>query len=578
MLSIAGALNPSARLADDLTLPNPLAAAGVFCRETLDLAAGPHTLRLQVLLPSRAPGQIVKLTVADPDGATLVETQFSSSDPDITDQADALYLSFNLEKPARIVVEGTVSSHAALTHLRFLTAAPVISHEGHEAMFRFFPEMDLSTMTFNNVIFGTTAICNANCFHCPTNKAYTRAQAKGHMDAALFEKIITELAAMGFKGGIMFGLFGEPLQDPLLLDRLRFVRRHLPEAHISLSTNAGVYDSKKHREAMTLVHDVAVHIEGVSPGVYNASMKPLKTTRTFPRVDSLINDRDGRYTHVVTPVHRRNLEEVVQVKEQWEDRRGIGATHFTPLMNRAGQGKAFDDVFLDPQATSCSPDVLRDLVVDWDGAVLTCCQDFHRQGIIGDLTQESLGEFLTGAARRRMAEALNDKRWNAISICAECKNDCQATLDSMIADRMNTGEKERYFTVSEFRLDGPSVRMEGKVKVRARRSLLSRLRTPKTPPPLAVIFGPYKSLHPGRYRVRFDLEGVTAEPGGYATLDVALRNRSLAFRTLALQELRQADHLVFEVDVPDYAPLEFRARLHGVNLTFKGVLTTRLES
>lgn len=578
MVSISGARNPSASLAPDLTPVRSASEGGVFFREQLDLAAGPHTLRLQVQLPQQAVEQTLQIQLAGPAGETLATCELSTAAPEAMHSADRLYLQFSLEQAGQVTVEGTASSHASTTHLRFLTQAPISSPQGQEARFRFFPDMDVAALTFNNVIFGTTAICNANCFHCPTNKAYTRAQAKGHMDGDLFERILIQLAELQFKGGVMFGLFGEPLQDPLLLDRLKLVRRHLPESHISVSTNAGVYDPAKHREAMALVNDLAVHIEGVSPAVYNASMKPLKTTRTFPRVEALIDDRADRYTHVVTPVHRRNLDEVALIRDQWETRRGIGGTHFTPLMNRAGQGKAFDDVCLDPQATACSPDILRDLIVDWDGAVLTCCQDFHRQGIIGDLSRQTLQEFVISQRRRQMAEALNEKSWNTIPICAGCKNDCQATVDGLIADRMSGGEKDRYFGVSEFRFDGPVDRGHAVARTRARRPLLTRLRSRGSVPPLAVVFGPYKSLQPGRYRIRFDLEFISAEPGGYVTLDVAMRNQSLSFRTLEPKHLRLAGQYIFDVDIAEYAPMEFRARLHGVNAAFKGVSTVRLDS
>lgn len=568
-----GGPNPSVSSAADLAGLAPVRspAGGVFCREALNLAAGPHTLRMQVQLSPLADRQTLQLTAGLSD-VILARAVLETGTPGAGEAADGLMLRFHLSEPAEVMIEGLADSHAGTTHLRFLTGAPVADYRGHEALFRFFPDGDVAALPIKNVIFGTTAVCNANCFHCPTNKAYSRAQAKGWMDAALFERVVDELAQIGFRGGIVFGLFGEPLQDPLFPQRMRYIRERLPEAVLTLSTNGALYDSDKHREALALADDVAVHVEAVSPEVYAASMRPLKAARTFPRVERLLEDRVGRPAHIVAPIHRRNQEEIVPLRDAWESR-GAGRTVFPFLMNRAGQADAFDDVALAPVATGCSPDILSDLVIDWDGAVLTCCQDFHRHSIIGDLRTQSLAEVLGGIARRRMHDALNDKRWNAIPTCAGCKNDCQDTIDALVAERLREGDAARTFRPREFQAKGAATAGVEGLKVSARRSLIQRLRL--APRPRAVIFGPYKPLFPGRYRLRFDLANLAAEAGGRLLFEVASPDAILA--SLPVASPRDGQVFEMEVDVPAYAALEFRVRAGGVSFDFRGVSSVRLE-
>ena len=157
-----GILNPSAALSDALTPVQPLTDGGLFCREPVDLDAGVHTLRMQVLLPAHAPGQSLEITARGPDGAVLAQARLDGDAQDRLTLADAITLHVDLPEAARITLEGHASSHAALTHLRHGTHAPVTAHDGHESLFRFQAEPDLEVRPPRSVIFGTTAVCNAN--------------------------------------------------------------------------------------------------------------------------------------------------------------------------------------------------------------------------------------------------------------------------------------------------------------------------------------------------------------------------------------------------------------------------------
>lgn len=574
MLSFRGGSNPSARLDDDLAPVSPPQDGGVFCRETLDLPAGPHTLRIQLQLP-RTGAPIIELTAATADGAPLGGARLDAADPDAADRADALTISFVLPAPAVVVLQGTATSHAGLTFLRYVTQAPVPAWEGHESLFRFHPDLDALDWRPRAVVFGTTAVCNANCFHCPTNKAYSRTQAKGAMDAALFERIVTELAEIGFEGPVLFGLFGEPLQDKLFAERLRIVRRLLPKSVILPATNAALYDPERHREALDLAEDVVIHVEGASREVYEASMRPLKAARVFPRAEALIEHRIGRTVRVTTPVHRRNLHEVAALRDEWEGK-GAASTGFMALMNRAGQSPTYDEIALAPQATACGPDALLDLFVDWDGAVLACCQDFHRRVILGDLSRQSVREVMAAQARRRMAEALNDKRWNAVETCAGCRHDCESAVEGLVAERLREGDARRWFQPREFRLRGSVALTESVLRVSTRRPLVERLLRPSTPAPTAVIYGPYKPLSPGRYRIGFDLSDVAAERRGRLVLEVVAPEGPLVVREIDDARIRRP--LEMDVDIPAAVPLEFRLTAQGMAFDFRGVSAIRLEA
>src|SRR6187402_68849 len=73
----------------------------------------------------------------------------------------------------------------------------------------------------NSLILGTTGTCNASCIHCPTGKASTANSPRGTMPMAMFKQIIDGVVAEGvaIDSHLAFGLFGDGLVDPLVLER-----------------------------------------------------------------------------------------------------------------------------------------------------------------------------------------------------------------------------------------------------------------------------------------------------------------------------------------------------------------------
>src|SRR5439155_4770047 len=243
------------------------------------------------------------------------------------------------------------------------------------------------------VIYGTTAICNASCQHCPTNKVHRRDFPHGSMNFDMFTRIVTELSDESYSGWFLFGLFGEPLEDPLLERRLRLIKELLPLATISIATNCGVYDPKKHACIVELADHIGVHVEGVSSEVYNRFMHPLKADRVFPKIISLLSIDQGKKVHITTPVHKGNLAEVANIHKYFEGY-GAGEPHFTQIGNRSWEGGPWSQLALAPVGNWCTPDALRTLVIDWDGAVLGCCLDFSKANRLGDLTKQSIREVM----------------------------------------------------------------------------------------------------------------------------------------------------------------------------------------
>ncbi len=85
----------------------------------------------------------------------------------------------------------------------------------------------------------TSSYCNRRCLFCPVaaTDRHTAARQQQIMGMPLFHGIVADLQAIGYAGRIVLTRFNEPLADPLLLERIGYLRPRLPKAMITVITN-----------------------------------------------------------------------------------------------------------------------------------------------------------------------------------------------------------------------------------------------------------------------------------------------------------------------------------------------------
>lgn len=275
-----------------------------------------------------------------------------------------------------------------------------------------------------SLILGTSGTCNASCIHCPTGKAATANSPRGTMPMELFRKIIDGIVDEGvaIDSHIAFGLFGDGLVDPLVMERAKYVHARLPDAILSVNTNGAAYNSARHAALFPYVTLLALHCESLTPETYDHLMTPLRAKNVFPKYDRILKNFPGK-VRVSVPVSRMNLGELGTMRA-WFLERGAKEVVFDPMSSRCMQDRAlFDRLSLSPYPIRCDAQVTRDLIVDCDGLVLPCCNDFAREQPIGNLAYETFGETMTGLARQQFAEKMTRKEHDTIPLCTRCFGD-----------------------------------------------------------------------------------------------------------------------------------------------------------
>ena len=261
------------------------------------------------------------------------------------------------------------------------------------------------------VILGTTGMCNASCIHCPTGKAETAHVPKTPMPMPLFRRILEQIHDQNYliTDQVSFGLFGDGLVDPHVIERARLLRTMFPDVRLSVNTNGAAFNAAKHAELAELATVLALHCESVDPATYNYLMQPLRFERVVPKFNEILKTFAGKVL-ISVPVSRANYHQLADIRAFFTDR-GASEVVFDPLISRCAENtELFDKLALGPRPIRCGADVLDDLIVDCDGSVLVCCQDFRRLEPIGQLATESLEDVLRSAARKRFRDAFTDGR------------------------------------------------------------------------------------------------------------------------------------------------------------------------
>jgi radical SAM protein with 4Fe4S-binding SPASM domain len=241
------------------------------------------------------------------------------------------------------------------------------------------------------------------------------------MSLAFFKSIIDQLADDYVISRIGLGLHGDPLIDPLVVERAKYVKSNLPHTSLILNTNGAAYSPSKHKGLVSSIDGLSLHIESLDPKIYDYVMRPLRLERVLKKVEMILQDF-GQKVDVVVPIHKLNVSERYSIAEYFLGR-GCKPVVFIPITNRCTTNAKFDELAFAPQPTRCRGDILRNLIIDWDGTVFPCCNDYRKELPVGNLTEQTVVQAINSSTRLRFGKELDDGNWADIPTCSKCQWD-----------------------------------------------------------------------------------------------------------------------------------------------------------
>ncbi len=261
----------------------------------------------------------------------------------------------------------------------------------------------------------TTSYCNASCTICP----YPTVQKNlvhGLMDDATFKKIIDECASHNVHRIIPY-LMNEPLADPKIIERIRYIKEKNPNAYVSISTNASLLTREKAEQLVESgIDSVGISFQGIGKEEYERIMN-LDYDATLARLDYFLNLPRPKTMEVIINQVVKNAE-IDTIRKFWKGR-NVDTVYVGTYISRAGfmggsrRAEKLRGCFDDDRP-------LKQIFFLYNGDAILCCMDWKQEIVLGNVKDQTISDIW------------NNRKYNKIRDIVY--NNCQV-LDDFICKR-----------------------------------------------------------------------------------------------------------------------------------------------
>ena len=286
--------------------------------------------------------------------------------------------------------------------------------------------------------------CNLRCLFCPTGDTSLIQSTKrfqGYMELDVYKKIISDLDQ--FEGKIKtLRLYkeGDPLVNPNLVEFIEIAKRSSKIERIDTTTNAIILNKNISKRLINSgIDQINISINGVSSQQYK---KLTKVEVNFDRlVDQIayLHSISGNCEIYIKAI-RENLSEEEQVLfykifSEISDRiflEGIqpnwpkfNFTYVKPKYITGHYGQPLEE-------REVCPYIFYIMVINSDGSVSACVQDWPHELIVGDIKSESVKNIWSGEKLKSLQKLHLRGRRCEVDLCSICpvlKHGCLDNID-----------------------------------------------------------------------------------------------------------------------------------------------------
>lgn len=241
---------------------------------------------------------------------------------------------------------------------------------------------------FSSVEFSINGACNRRCSFCPrvNEKEYPNILQNLNMDA--FKNLINDLVFIKYTGRFSFTGFCEPLLTKNLYEYIYEIKSKLSKSKVEIVTNGDVLLTKNGEKMLKKLYESGLDVIRVSLYDGPHQTKIFEDLRTKMSLDT----------------NQFMLRERFLGPDQ-----SFGLT----ISNRAGSVKLKTDYFElkpleEPLKKSCYYPFYK-VLIDHDGAVLMCSNDWKKEKIFGNILKESLLDIWSSSEFIRIRKKLSQK-------------------------------------------------------------------------------------------------------------------------------------------------------------------------
>ncbi len=281
-------------------------------------------------------------------------------------------------------------------------------------------------------------LCNFKCVFCPTGHSeLVRNRPKGHMDLALFHKIIEDLKAMpGRLKRLCLWKDGEPLLHPQMLKMVDLAVEARVADRVELSTNASLLTRDKAiRLAGSGLDRIQISVEHVHDAGY------LAVTQNFSQydliranVESLWEERSklpksAPFIQVKVANSGLSIDELTKLREDFSeicdeieviDLSGWSASDRFDFTLGMAPERGYGQASLKKDRIVC-PFPFYALAINFEGSVSTCCVDWAWSISVGNVRERPLLDIWRGQALKKLRMTHLEDRREEYEACRSCQ-------------------------------------------------------------------------------------------------------------------------------------------------------------
>ena len=211
--------------------------------------------------------------------------------------------------------------------------------------------------------------CNRRCFFCPRVDENKYPNILDSLDIKVFERLVMDLRKINFDGRMSFSGFCEPLLTKNLDDYIKIIRSNLPKVQIEIVTNGDPILAKNGVGRIKELYKV---------GLNNCRVSLYDGPHQIELFENIKKEL------------KLNDEEFIIRKRYLGPEESYGIT----ISNRAGSVEIKNEVFElkaleEPLKQPCYYPFYK-VLIDHDGDVLICSNDWKKELPVGNIKNESL--------------------------------------------------------------------------------------------------------------------------------------------------------------------------------------------
>jgi radical SAM protein with 4Fe4S-binding SPASM domain len=218
---------------------------------------------------------------------------------------------------------------------------------------------------FSSIEFSNNGLCNRRCIFCPRVDPGLFPNKNIHLSFELFKKAMQEIAAIDYCGRISFSGFCEPLLTEDLERYIAEGKRACPKITVEISSNGDVLTKERLKRLFE------AGLDNIRLSLYGGPQQDEK----FIKMKQELNLDNKQFI-----LRRRYLSP--------EESYGL------TISNRAGSITLINDKIKveplkEPLKQPCYYPFYK-MMVDYDGKVMICSNDWQKKLIVGNLSEQSV--------------------------------------------------------------------------------------------------------------------------------------------------------------------------------------------